>query len=267
MKPRRHPALPSVLATALLLSTVAHADTAEDIKAVRTIGAVLHDGKGHYLAFDDPDPGKFDAPLSHVIYYGDGKTFYRQPVKGVGLMSATFVQWSILDERMGLELARSSVVHDKGAWIVQCRDTKTTMQILDPKAARTLLEKAVFKPSGMDRAALALGRDGTTYYYADEARDEHAPRTYRLFVGKRGALKPQPVKHAAIDSDGGVLTSKAGSLRFTRTPPTVTWEPKSDPKSSKNLALSVVAIDSNLALIYGELGVYNRRFGVPCDDL
>ncbi len=266
MKTRRHPALRGALAAALLISTVAHADTAEDIKAVRTTGAVLHDGKGHYLAFGEAEPGKFDAPLTHVIYYGDGKTFYRQIIKGAGLLSSTFVEWDLLDERMGHELARSSIAHDKDTWIVQCRDTKTPMKILDPKDARTLLAKAVFKPFGMDRLALVLGRDGTTYYYADQPRDEQAPKTYRLFVGKRGALKPQPLKRTAVDSDGGVLTSKTGSLRFTWTPPSMTWEPKSDPKSSKNLPLSVVPIESNIALVYGELGVY-RRFGVPCDDL
>jgi hypothetical protein len=261
MQIRRHAALSGVVA-ALTLSTVAHADTAEEVKAVRTVGVVIHDGKGHYVAFGEAEPDKTDL-LNNVVYYGDGKTFYRQHIKAAGTQVNDAVQWAMLDERMGLELGRSSVTFQKGAWVAQCRDTKTPMQVLDPKDARTLLAKAVFKPMGMDRQALVLGRDGTTYYYADQARDEHATKTYRLFVGKRGALKEQPVKSAAVDAAGGVLTSKAGALRFTWKTPSVAWEPK----PGKSVALSEVPIESNLELVYAELGVYNRRFGVPCDDL
>ncbi|MBL0212747.1 MAG: hypothetical protein IPQ07_02570 [Myxococcales bacterium] len=113
MNTRRHPALCGVVAAALTLSTVAHADPAEDIKAVRTIGAVLHDGKGHYLAFGDAEPGKPGSPLTLVVYYGDGKTFYRQIIKGVGTIADDNVSWSLLDERMGRDLTRSSVTHEK----------------------------------------------------------------------------------------------------------------------------------------------------------
>ena len=39
-------------------------------------------------------------------------------------------------------------------------------------------------------------------------------------------------------------------------------------KPAKQIALTALPIESNLELVYRELGVYAaKRFGVPCDDL
>ena len=253
-----------LIAVVLAVSTVAHADPAEEIRAVRDVGLVIHDGKGHYIAFGTADPATPVSNMSDVIYYGDGKTFYRQPLKGAA--SNTFHEgqraWEILDERMGLQLDKSKLEFDK-EYKMTCRDNETPLRVLDPKEARKLLAKATFKPVRMDRVAQMLGRDGTTYYLVDSTRRTPTPTDWRVFVGKRGSLKQLKLKDVAADADGQVFTTSSGLLKVNAKTQAMSWEPK----PGKQVALSSVPIERNLPLVYGELGVYTNGFGVPCDDL
>jgi len=232
-----------------------------DVKAVRELGTVLHDGKNHYLVFPGPHP-----EVGGAMFYGDGKTFYKISSDHSGGDVTREAHWAIFDERRGLDGWRSDLMILDGAYSITCRtkDNVIALPALPPADARKLLAKAAFKLERMDRRPYAMGRDGTTYYYVDAAAQPKDNSDFRLYVGKRGALKRLKLKNIAKDSEGVVLNAKEGSLRSTNDPETLTWVPK----PAKKIELTVLRIVENPDLIFNELGVYNgKRFGVPCDDM
>jgi len=246
---------------------IADADP-EEATLARDTGLVIHDGKGHYIVFASPEPAKVKEGVARAVFYGDGTTFYRVHVNATGLDTRAgklHFDWSITDERYGLVRGNSALYFREGVYTMSCRDEQNRTQLtpLPPVEARSLLEKAAFKGRRMDRMAYALGRDGTTYYYVDVANASRDSTDYRVYVGKRGAMKQLKLTDQAADSNGRVFTSKAGSLRVVM-PSSLIWTPR--PK--KETALTVIPVDSNLELVYSELGVYaGKKFGVPCDDM
>jgi len=148
---------------------------------------------------------------------------------------------------------------ENGAWTITCGDKVSPVAPMEPKAARVVLAKATFRSMLLDRDAFALGRDGTTYYYVDSEFAD-APKDFRLYIGKRGAMKRQKIKDTAGDQGGHVFTTALGKLEVT-TKGALTWQVKGKP-----LALTAVPIDPNLSLVYSDLGVYGTKFGLPCDD-
>lgn len=232
---------------------------AEEAKALRAKGVLLHDGKQHYILMASPDPVTGTA-----MFYGDGKTFYRLLID-VAANDRTERSWAIVDERRGRHGWMSELSRKDGAYAVTCRSTEdeTTLTMLPESDGRALLAKAAFKERLMDRRPYLLGRDGTTYYYADVASTPE-DTDYRLYVGKRGAMKRLKIKHIASDSDGLVLTVPQGTLRYRIDPEEASWTAK----AKKPVVLSFVDLLQNGELIYNELGVYvGKRFGVPCDDM
>lgn len=239
-----------------------------DAKAARDVGTLLTDGKGHYLAFTGPDPDPVDgAHDERKIFYGDGKVFFLVEVGEFG-WSSGIGEWSISDGRSSQEGWRSTLRRKHGAYSMTCRskDNPTVLTPLASADARKLLAKAAFKERRLQRKAFALGRDGTTYYYVDNARRPDENSDFRLYVGKRGGMKRLKIKHINNDTDGVLLTAKEGTLRITVKPkPTaLSW----GAKPSKQVGLTLVPTESNSELIYNELGVYTGvPFGVPCDDM
>lgn len=269
MDVRRH-AVRYLLAITCLVSSAhagdeSHDADASEVKVVRESGAVIHDGKGHYLAFIASDLAADHGEARRIMFYGDGTTFYRVVVKAYSSETG-MATWSILDERTGLNLQRSQLVRKDSTFTMNCHstDAATPMTPLPAAEARTLLARAAFQKTRMDRAAYALGRDGTIYYYVDVASRSADNTDFRVYTGKRGAMKLLKVKHVAADSKGAVFTSKLGTLRVSVRPTTLTWAVK----PSKEVKLSVLPLETNLELVYSELGVYTgKAFGVPCDDM
>jgi len=237
---------------------------AEAAKAARETGLVIHDGKGHYIVFGAPDPVAASAEARAILFYGDGKTFHEVFAKTIGRENSVGT-WAIQDHRTGPDLDRSKLVVQDGTYTMTCRDeaSTTALTALPAADARKLLAKAAFKVTRMDRDAYALGRDGTTYYYVDRAMSPKGNKDFRVYAGKRGAMKRLTLKDLASDSSGTVFVSKTGTLRVGK-PLALTWTPR----QGKPIELAVLPIDANYELVYRELGVYTgKRFGLPCDDL
>lgn len=221
---------------------------------VREKLVVLHDGRDHYVVVDPFGP-------SDTFYYGDGKRFSQQRVFGhyrdQGGGSATRRFWSPQSENHGdLELAR-------GKWTVRCDDRVTPLAILDERETAKLLVSAKFFAPKWERRAYALARDDDgRYYYVDKLRDPYA-RGYRLFVGKRGAMKELPLTDVVSDSSGDIFATRGGDLRITRTRAgaEVQWA-----QGKRTLELVDVPVEKNAVLIYADLGVYRDHIGTPCDD-
>ena len=128
---------------------------------------------------------------------------------------------------------------------------------------------------GLDGAAVhLLARDDQgRYFYVDRGNTPETEKSFRLFVGPKGAMKLQKMTNAVADTEGEIFTTKSGSLRYVtdrKNPPV--WI-----QGGKKTKLTVVPLEgtdangepvNNYQLIYNDLGVYlGERLGNPCDDL
>jgi hypothetical protein len=152
----------------------------------------------------------------------------------------------------------------KAAYSVTCGDRVTALSALEDGAARTLLASARFQGSPRKRRAYALARDDRgRYYFVDTGRTPETAKAFRLYAGPKGSLKLQAMTNVVSDSEGDIFSTKSGSLRLVLSKKESTWVEK-----DKKTPLTIVPVEDNLPMIYGELGVYlGERLGTPCDDL
>ena len=235
------------------------------IASFRTDAHIIHDGHGHYVVL---------IPFQKLdtVFYGDGKTFYQQRVystyssENEGKTSRSF--WAPNSSSRGGELE----LRGGTTWTAHCGNRTTPLTELDPGHTHEMLAHAVFKRPFWTRAAYLLARDTRGhYYYVDQLRDERSwserqgdpnpPRGYRLFIGRKGSLKPVTLTDSAPDSKGVVLSTKRGDLSVDATTHKVVW---SHGKRSSELVF--LPVEDNATLIYRDLGLY-RRLGTPCDDM
>jgi hypothetical protein len=116
------------------------------------------------------------------------------------------------------------------------------------------------------RRPYMLARDDSgVYYYVDVIRDQYGGNGYRVFVGKKGAMKQKPLTDIAKDTAGDVFATKTGDLRIVRdvteNKTEIAWV-----KGGKRSPLVVLDTDANEPLIFKQLGVYAFT-GNICDTL
>ena len=158
---------------------------------------------------------------------------------------------------------------------VSCGPRTTPLSILDEAAKKTLLGTASYEAPLQTRTPHRLARDEEgRYFYVDKGNTPETEKSFRLYVGPKGAMKLQKMTNAVADTEGEIFATKSGSLRYVtdrQKPPT--WI-----QGKKKLTLTIVPIESvdeksgepinNYQLIYNELGVYlGQKLGNPCDDL
>ena len=217
------------------------------------------------------------------LYYGDGQTFHRVPLPPWGLTGEEFFEPRFFAPTRnpsfrGLDMRIfSSVSYDAVAKTcsVSCGPRTTPLTLLDEDARKTLLGKASFEPPLHKRAPHRLARDEDgRYFYVDKGNTPETEKSFRLYVGFKGAMKLQKMTNAVADTEGEIFTTKSGSLRYVtdrEKPPT--WI-----QGKKKKTLTIVPLESvdaksglpinNYQLIYNELGVYlGEKLGNPCDDL
>jgi hypothetical protein len=239
--------------------------------------AVCTDGKSHYVVV-----APSDKQLKQ-LYYGDGKTFFRVPLPpwvltGDNFFEPRFFAKTKNSSFRGLDMRLYASVDldaDKKTCSVTCGERKTDLQILDADAKKALLGSASYQPPVQKRAPHRLARDNSgRYFYVDKGNTPETEKSFRLFVGPKGAMKLQKMTNAVADTEGEIFTTRSGSLRYVtdrQKPPT--WI-----QGSKKTVLTVVPIETiddktgeplnNYQLIYNELGVYlGEKLGNPCDDL
>ncbi len=153
-------------------------------------------------------------------------------------------------------LKRSTVVEQEGDfhWELECGSDRSPLErITGPERDRILKNATFEKESKWKREPYVLARDTLgTYYYVDRYRREYGGRHYRVFVGRRGALKLSKLKGVVEDSEGTVFSTAKGDLRFVVNPRTsAIWI-----RGKKRTELTFVDPAKNMQLIYDELGVY-----------
>lgn len=237
-------------------------DDKEDISAYKQDLVVLSDEDGDVYVME----GKWGAQGGeHVVFYGDGKVMYRQRIFGGGADGSTGrIDLSFWSPRTnGGAIGRN----DKGEYALTCgrgRDTETVpLKKMSDADSKKVLDTASFRKQLWTRQAQALARDDSgNYYYVDRMRDEHGGKGHRIFAGMKGGLKELPMTNVVSDSVGEIYATRKGELRFVTSPNKAWWI-----KGSVKNELTIIPIEDNVALIYGDLGVYDGSLGTPCDDM
>jgi hypothetical protein len=239
--------------------------------------AVCTDGKSHYVVV-----APHDKQLTQ-LFYGDGKIFHRVPLppwvlSGDSFFEPRFFAATKNPNFRGLDMRLFATVDldaTKKACSVSCGPRTTSLTIMDDESKKTLLGAASYLPPLQTRAPHRLARDlDGRYFYVDKGNTSETEKSFRLFIGPKGAMKLQKMTNTVADTEGEIFTTRSGSLRYVtdrEKPPT--WI-----QGKKKVALTIVPIESvdpkttepinNYGLIYNELGVYlGEKLGNPCDDL
>jgi hypothetical protein len=132
--------------------------------------------------------------------------------------------------------------------------------------AKAILDKTAFLTSAIIRVPHLLARDDSgVYYYVDRLAKIYGGKGYRVFVGKKGAMKQMPLTDVASDSAGDVFSTKSGDLRLVRNSEsnkeTTTWV-----KGEKRTELVFLDTDVNSVVIFKDLGIYTF-LGTWCDNI
>jgi hypothetical protein len=239
---------------------------AADVTAVKDKLTVWSDGKKHFVAMALTTDS--DSP---VFWSNDGKSFYQLRIGGGGsegddkdLKSLDRTFW---EPRVNAPYQASlDYKHKEGApkLTIQCNERKTDLTRSPDADAKATVAGATFYKGRWQHRAYALARDNTgKYYYVDRQREPEDSKSFRLWAGQKGALKPQKMINVVSDSQGDIFSTKHGELRLIIGKQETSWI-----QNSKPLKLTWVPIEDNHVLIYTDLGVYTGEpLGTPCDDL
>lgn len=229
---------------------------------------VCTDGKSHYVVVAPRDEDR-----GAQLYYGDGKQFVEVAESHGSTSSQSFLEPRFFNKTAnpsfrGIDWRVYSHVEldaKQKTCALQCGEREIALTVMEGEKARELLRKAAYAPSPQKYVPYALLRDSRgTYYYVDRGFQPSESKSFRVFIGPRGDLKPQKMTNVVSDSEGEIFSTKKGDLRLVLDKQlTPMWIET----TKKSVELRTVPVSENLPLIYNELGVYTgARLGTPCDD-
>jgi hypothetical protein len=234
--------------------------TAVDIKPFRDQLLVLEDAQGGtYVVLPGSD--------SRVWYGASGKNVYEQVVVTRGSNGETggwsFGVWA---PRLSGLTPATIQRRDDGAYERFCDDKQAPLKVVPADRAKLLIGKLSFLTTGITRRAHLFARDdAAVYYYVDVIAKQYGGGGYRVFVGKKGAMKQLPLSDVATDSAGEVYSTKSGDVRFVID----ATDPKKNAaywvKGEKKNPLFLLDTDVNSHVIWADLGIY-QFIGTPCDE-
>jgi hypothetical protein len=246
-----------------LVSTAA-ADPAPkpvELKAMKPQGLVLQDAQGGvYVVFRGDDPKVFYGPNSKAVY--------EQVIIGSSSEGDSRWEFNTWAPRVphGAHLASLERKKD-GTYHKSCGDKDDTgLTELSGDKAHAVLDKTPFLSMGIVHVPHLLARDDSgVYYYVDRIAKIYGGKGYRVFVGRKGAMKQMPLTDVASDSAGDVFSTKSGDLRLVRNSEDnkekMTWV-----KGEKRTELVFLDTDVNSVVIFKDLGIYTF-LGTLCDDV
>jgi hypothetical protein len=253
---------PLVLALALVAGAAAAEPKpqAVDVKAIRAELMVFQDAAGGTYVVHKTDK-------TRRIFYGTGKTLYEQWVVG---FSRNGDAWSIQTWAPRIAEIRPAYFmrKDDGTFMKSCdgKDDSVLTQLTGDKA-KAVLDKSQLMTEAMVYRPHMLARDDAgVYYYVDRLAAAYGGKGFRVFVGKKGAMKQLPLTDVASDTAGEVFSTKSGDLRLTHTVTDdggmkVVWV-----KGEKKNELVSLDTDANSPVIFRELGIYTF-LGTLCDNI
>jgi hypothetical protein len=238
-----------------------------DQSLVKPVDIKAHEGKPVVLTnaasgeFVVAFPGASDRDL----FFGTEKAMFQQRRQG----SATDGDnWTIdtIAPRVKDFRPASIIRRDASTFDQFCGSDKVgDLKPLSDADAAAFLAKAKFYSSAVVRVPEILARnEKAIYYYVDRISKDLGGAGYRVFVGKKGAMKQLPLVDVANDEAGMVFATKNGELRLVTDSDNkrvATWTQK-----SKRNPLTRLDTDASTYLIYRELGIYSF-LGTLCDSL
>jgi hypothetical protein len=224
---------------------------------------VYKDDAGGYVAWPTPKVGS-DEEARHLVFAGDAKGMYRQRHISASTEDKGYHIYLWSPFVIGIKDAELRVLDGRDGGVPKtmlvCDDARKE-RVLTPlpaDQAKAFVDGTKFYEELLDRRAYFLGRtDAPLYYYVDWTGEKGA-KAWRLFVGKKGAMKPQALTSLDQDS-GGVILSTATATLSLKTDGTGTWI-----TGDRRQALVVLPPEPSGVLIYRELGIYGR-IGVLCE--
>ena len=232
-----------------------------DIKALKPKAVVFQDAQGGtYVVFRDDEAKVFYGPTA--------KTLYEQYIVGSSSDGEGGWDFSTWSPRVPEGPHLGGIEHKKdGTTQKTCRGKDdAVLTELSGEKAKTILDKSAFVTSGIVRVPHLLSRDDSgVYYYVDRFAKIYGGKGYRVFVGRKGAMKQMPLTDVASDSAGEVFSTKSGDLRLVRNSEnnkeTMTWV-----KGEKRTELVFLDTDINSVVIFKDLGLYTF-LGTWCDNV
>lgn len=240
---------------------------AVDIKPLRDKLAVFEDEHGDtYIAYL-PDSVS-DARLFFAA--ANSKAAYEQVIVTRSADGSTGA-WDL-----GMWAPRQSSVSPAsirrdaaGKYIRSCnRNDREVLELqlkqLGADRAKGVIDKLEFRASAIVHRVQLFARDDSgVYYYVDRLAKDFGGKGYRVFSGKKGAMKELPLTDVAMDTAGEVYSTKSGDVRFVKEQQggKAFWI-----KGEKRTELSLLDEYANSHLIWSELGIYNF-LGTMCDEL
>ena len=248
----------------LALTGIAAADDpkpkAIDVKAIRDKLLLFEDTQGGtYVVLPGPDGRLFYGTNTKVVYEqivvtkgtdGDGWSF------GVYAPRLSGITPAIVQRRK-----------DTSAFERWCDQASMPLKLVPADRAKPMLEKLQFMTNAMIRRPQFFARDDAgVYYYVDQLAKAYGGEGYRVFSGKKGAMKLLPLTDVAHDTGGDVFSTKSGDVRFVvdandHSKNTAYWI-----KGDKKHELTILDPDTNSRVIFKDLGIYTF-LGTVCDEL
>ena len=230
-----------------------------DVKLLKAKAIVLQDAQGGtYVMFRGDERKLFYGPTV--------KALYEQIIVGSGSSGDAFDLSTWAPRLSEMRYGSFSYKEDK-SYAKSCdgKDDAVLTEITGDKA-KAILDKSAFLTSAIVHVPHLLARDDSgVYYYVDRIAKIYGGKGYRVFVGKKGAMKQMPLTDVASDSAGEVFSTKSGDLRLVRhsedSKDTMTWV-----KGEKRMELVFLDTDVNSAVIFRDLGIYTF-LGTLCDNV
>jgi hypothetical protein len=259
-----------VVAVVVAVSASALADTQPkkvDIKPFRDELVVLQDRDGGTYVVRPRKPASDGKPeVEARIWFGTaGKELHEQGNLGRSADATSWTQNVWAPRIPGMRPGQLSLNRD-GSYSKRCVDDIPLTQITGDKA-KAVLDKSTFMTELTMRRAHMLSRDDSgVYYYVDKFHTRYGGKGYRVWVGKKGAMKLLALTDVASDSAGEVFSTKTGDLRLTRTSGAegsnqVMWI-----RGEKRQELITLDTEVNSPVIFSELGIY-KFMGTICDNI
>lgn len=257
----------SVVAVVVCWVGLAHAEPKPekiDIKPFRDTLLVLVDAANNTYLVQPHDDSLTPKRPGRVWFAAPGKPFYEQVWVG---RSANPPSWSYQTWAPRIPGIRPAYITKKadGSFTKGCGDLPDVqLTQLTGDKAKAVLDKATVMSEFLMRRPHMLARDDTgTYYYVDRLSRAYGSKGFRVYMGKKGAMKQMPLTDVASDTAGEVFSTKTGDLRLDRRADVnkMVWI-----RGEKRLELITLDVDANSVVIFTDLGIY-QYLGTICDNM
>lgn len=202
-----------------------------------------------------------------LVFYGKANgPLYQQTVKG-GYRDGD-VSWSVrVDAPRSTQHFGEISRRPEGDYVRSCaQDDIVGLSEITGEKRKQILARSTLLTTNMIYVPYTFARDElAVYYYVDQIRTDYGGGGYRLFIGKKGAMKPVQLADVSIDTRGAVFSTKQGDLSVTRERDNSSALKPVWIHGDKRLELLWLDTTDNSTIIYRDLGIYGA-LGTICDD-